>query len=54
MQFNELLEKDSRTHRYVFSNDKGADHAYAALHPETAWGEMANTEMLAFFYRCKR
>lgn len=54
MQFNELLEKDSRTHRYVFSNDKGADHAYAALHPETAWGEMANTEMLVFFYRCKR
>ena len=54
MQFNELLENDNRTHRYVFSNDKGADHAYAALHPETAWGEMANTEMLVFFYRCKR
>lgn len=27
---------------------------FAALHPETAWGQMANDEMLAFFYRCAR
>ena len=53
-QFVKLLKADGRNHRYVFSNDNGSDHAFAALHPETAWGQMANYEMLAFFYRCAR
>lgn len=53
-QFVKLLKADGKNHRYVFSNDNGSDHAFAALHPETAWGQMANYEMLAFFYRCSR
>jgi acetyl esterase/lipase len=53
-QFVKLLNADGRHFQYVFSDAKGADHAYAALHPETEWGEMANDDMLAFFDRCKR
>lgn len=53
-QFVKLLKTDGRHFQYVFSDAKGADHAYAALHPETEWGEMANDDMLAFFDRCKR
>jgi acetyl esterase/lipase len=53
-QFVKLLKANGRSYRYVFCDDKGSDHAYAALHPETEWGEMANDKMLAFFDRCKR
>lgn len=47
-------EMQPEYHQFVFCNVKEADHAFAALHPETAWGQMANDEMLAFFYRCAR
>lgn len=53
-QFVKLLKTDGRHFQYVFSDAKGADHAYAALHPETEWGEVANDDMLVFFDRCKR
>lgn len=53
-QFVKLLKAYGRNHQYVFSNDSGSNHAFAALHPETAWGQMVNDEMLAFFYRCAR
>ena len=53
-QFVKLLKADGKNHRYVFSNDNGSDHAFAALHPETAAGQMANYAMLVFFYRCAR
>ena len=49
-----LLKTNHKYHQFVFCNVKEADHAFAALHPETAWGQMANDEMLAFFYRCAR
>lgn len=49
-----LLKTNHKYHQFVFCNVKEADHAFAALHPETAWGQMANDEMLAFFYHCAR
>ena len=49
-----LLKANHKYHQFVFCNVKEADHAFAALHPETAWGQMAHDEMLAFFYRCAR
>ena len=49
-----LLKTNHQYHQFVFSNVKEADHAFAALHPESAWGQLANDERLAFFYRCAR
>lgn len=53
-RYVKLLKTNHQYHQFVFCNVKEADHAFAALHPETAWGQMANDEMLAFFYRCAR
>ena len=49
-RYVKLLKTNHQYHQFVFCNVKEADHAFAALHPETAWGQMANDEMLAFFY----
>ena len=53
-RYVKLLKTNHKYHQFVFCNVKEADHAFAALHLETAWGQMANDEMLAFFYRCAR
>lgn len=49
----EILRAVKLPYRLVDVDDKAADHAFAALHPEAEFSKKVNQEMLAFFEKYK-